>query len=120
MSSRKNIKALSCEDLQKVINCIDAHLNWDLSLIELARLVDMSPYHFSRLFKKTTGISPYQYLINRRIERVTHLLASTNLCIAEIARLTGFSSHSHLCLMFRKHMSVSPNHYRTDVCKVVF
>ncbi len=111
---KENTNALSRKDLQQVIDYIDAHLDWNLGLTELANLIDMSHYHFSRLFKKSMGVSPHRYLIERRIERVTHLLVSTNLSIAEIARLTGFSSHSHLCLTFRKHLSVTPDQYRAD------
>jgi AraC family transcriptional regulator len=112
----ENTNALSCKDLQQVVDYIEAHLDWDLGLTELANLVDMSHHHFSRLFKKSMGVAPHRYLIERRIERVTHLLVSTNLGIAEIAKLTGFSSHSHLCLTFRKHLSVTPDRYRTDIC----
>jgi AraC family transcriptional regulator len=109
---KKNTSALSRKDLQQVIDYIEAHLDWNLGLTELANLVDMSHYHFSRLFKKSMGVSPHRYLIERRIERVTHLLVSTNLSIAEIAKLTGFSSHSHLCITFRQHLSVTPDLYR--------
>jgi AraC family transcriptional regulator len=109
---KENTNALSRKDLQQVVDYIDAHLDWNLGLTKLANLVDMSHYHFSRLFKKSMGVSPHRYLIERRIERVTHLLVSTNLSIAEIAKLTGFSSHSHLCITFRQHLSVTPDLYR--------
>ena len=114
-SIKEQNDVLPQQDLRQVVDYVDTHLDRNLGLTELANLVCMSHYHFARLFKKSLGVSPHQYLIKRRIDRVTYLLASTNLGIAEIAELTGFSSHSHLCLTFRKHLSVSPDRYRIEM-----
>lgn len=108
----KNTKALPHKDLRLVVDYINAHLDHNIGLTQLASLVDVSRYHFARLFKQSTGVSPHQYLIERRLERATGLLVSTKLAIAEIAERSGFSSHSHLCLAFRQHLSVSPDKYR--------
>jgi AraC family transcriptional regulator len=108
----ENNDILHQKDLRQVVDYVDAHLDQNLSLTDLANLVGRSNYHFARLFKKTLGVSPHQYLIERRTERATRLLVNTNLSMAEIAQFTGFSSHSHFCLTFRKHMSVTPALYR--------
>lgn len=98
--------------LLQVVDYINAHLDQNISLASLGELVHMSHYHFGRLFKQSTGFTPYQYLIERRLERVKSLLANTDLSIAEIAKCTGFSSHSHLTRLFCKHLSVTPRKYR--------
>ncbi|MFM2303322.1 MAG: hypothetical protein RLZZ135_731 [Cyanobacteriota bacterium] len=65
----KNNDALHQKDLRQVVDYIDTHLNRNLGLTELANLVGMSHYHFARLFKKSLGVSPRQYLIERRNEK---------------------------------------------------
>jgi AraC family transcriptional regulator len=109
---REDTNSLSHKDLQQVTDYINAHLDQNLGLTDLSNLVGISYYHFARLFKKSTGSSPGRYLIECQLERATHLLVSTNLGISEIAKCTGFSSHTHFGYTFRKHFSVSPNQYR--------
>ena len=98
--------------LRQVVDYINAHLDQNLGLASLAELVQMSHYHFGRLFKQSTGVTPYQYLIECRLERAKSLLVNTDLSIAEIAKRTGFSSHSHLTRLFCKHLSVTPHEYK--------
>ena len=111
-SLEKNTNVLSDDDLQQVIEYINNHSDRDLALKELADLINISYYHFSRLFKRSTGLSPYQYLIEHRLSRATHLLKNTNLDIGEIAKRTGFTSHSNFCRTFHQYLSLSPKHYR--------
>jgi AraC family transcriptional regulator len=110
--TKEDTNSLSSKDLRQVIDYIDAHLDQNLGLKDLANLVGISHHHFARLFKKSTGVSPGRYLIGCQLERATHLLASTNINIGEIAKRTGFSSHTHFGYVFRKHLSVTPNQYR--------
>lgn len=98
--------------LRRVINYINSNLAQNLSLDDLAQLVHVSSSHFGRLFKQSIGLTPYQYLIERRIEKAKSLLNETELNIADIAEVTGFTSHSHLTTHFRKHVSVTPHAYR--------
>jgi AraC family transcriptional regulator len=98
--------------LQQVIDYVNANLAQDISLTELAKLVQMSSYHFGRLFKQSIGVSPYRYLIERRIERAKSLLTNTDLTVAEIAERTGFNSHSYLTRIFRQHLSTTPKAFR--------
>jgi AraC family transcriptional regulator len=67
----------------------------------------MSPYHFSRLFKESTGFSPHQYVIERRVQQAKELLGSTTLPIAEIALLCGFANQSHLNRHLKRLFGVS-------------
>ncbi|NEQ66650.1 MAG: helix-turn-helix transcriptional regulator [Symploca sp. SIO2D2] len=100
--------------LLKVLDYIDAHLSQEVTLGDLAQQVDMSQFHFGRLFKQSLGISPYQYLLEQRIERAKQLLKQTDQPIVNIALDCGFSSHSHLNRKFRQLTGMTPKAYRTD------
>ena len=97
--------------LKQVIDYIDADLDRDLSLKELATVVQMSPNYFSQLFKQTTGITPHQYVIRYRIERAKHLMQQNKLSLAEIATQVGFVDRSHLHRHFRRLVGVTPKTY---------
>ena len=98
--------------LLQIVDYIDAHLSQNLGLADLAQLLDMSQFHFSRLFKRSVGISPYQYLLQQRIERAKQLLKQTDRPITDLALLCGFNSHSHLSKQFRQTTGVTPRAYR--------
>jgi AraC family transcriptional regulator len=69
--------------LQRVAQYVHDNLHRELRLAELSGLVHMSPYHFARLFKQSTGVSPHRFLVQRRIEQARALLGSQTLPIAE-------------------------------------
>lgn len=98
----------------QVLEYIDEHLHRDIKLADLAQLLDISQFHFSHLFKQAIGTSPYQYLLQQRIERAKQLLKQTNRSIIEIALLCGFNSHSHLSKQFRQLTGMTPTAYRTS------
>lgn len=98
--------------LKQVLDYIDAHLDQDLKLTNLAQLLDMSQFHFSRLFKQSLGRSPHQYLLGQRIERAKQLLKQTDQSILDIALASGFNSHSHLSRQFRQLTGMTPKAYR--------
>ena len=93
--------------LRQVLDYIHAHLEQDLSVEAIATLLKMSPYYFSRLFKQSTGLSPYQYIIQGRVERAKQLLHQ-GLAIADIAYSVGFTSQSHLNRHFKRLVGVTP------------
>jgi AraC family transcriptional regulator len=78
----------------------------------MAKVVGVSRYYFVRLFKNSTGLTPYQYLIECRLEKAKDLLINTQLPISNIAHLSGFATHSHLTKVFQKHLSITPKIYR--------
>ena len=98
--------------LQQVLDYIDAHLDQDIKLTDLAQLLDMSQYHFSRLFKQSLGTSPYQYLLQQRVECAKELLKNTDRLITDIAFACGFNSHSHLSKQFRQLTGMTPKAFR--------
>ncbi len=97
--------------LQQTIDYIHAYLDSDLSLNQLAASIQMSPHYFSRLFKKTTGFTPHQYVINCRIEKAKDLLKKGKLSIAEIAQEVGFVDQSHLHRCFKRKVGITPKQF---------
>jgi AraC family transcriptional regulator len=100
--------------LSQVLDYIDAHLEQDIKLADLATLLNMSQFHFSHLFKRAIGTSPYQYLLQQRIERAKKLLKDRDRSIMEIALMCGFNSHSHLSKQFRQATGMTPKAYRSN------
>jgi AraC family transcriptional regulator len=99
--------------LRRVAQYIQDNLHRELRLVELSSLVNMSPYHFARLFKRSTGVSPHRFLVQRRIEQARALLAAEPLSIAEIARSVGFRTPSHFTTTFRRVTGITPTIYRS-------
>ncbi|WP_017317808.1 helix-turn-helix domain-containing protein [Mastigocladopsis repens] len=101
--------------LCSTLEYINDNLENELTLAQLASVVQMSPYHFARLFKKSTGFTPHQYVMNCRIERAKILLAEKKLSVVEICEYVGFRSPSHFIALFRKHTSMTPKAYRNQL-----
>ncbi|MBD3887605.1 helix-turn-helix transcriptional regulator [Phormidium tenue FACHB-886] len=94
--------------LRQVIAYIDAYLDRDLTLAELAAVAQMSPNYFTQLFKQSTGLTPHQYVIQRRVEWAKRLLIAGKLTIANIALQVGFAHQSHLNRHFKRWVGVTP------------
>jgi AraC family transcriptional regulator len=100
--------------LRAVLEYIEEHLDGGPSLAQLAEVVRLNPYHFARQFKAATGLPPHQYVILRRVERARYLLqAGTDLSLAEVALLVGFSDQSQLSHHFKRLVGVTPGQFRT-------
>lgn len=106
------VDGLSASKLTLVIDYINAYLERDLKLNELSDIVQISPYHFLRLFKKSLGTTPHQYILQQRIDRAKYLLKSSNLDIAEIAFRVGFCDSSHLTRCFKRILGKTPSQWR--------
>jgi AraC family transcriptional regulator len=103
---------LSPWQLRRVLDFIAAHLNEDPSIAELARECGLSSGYFSRAFRQTTGVTPHQWLIRRRVERARQLLLGNGLGLADIALVCGFVDQSHFTRVFAKLESDSPGSWR--------
>lgn len=101
--------------LGRVLEYIDANLNRDIHLDELANIAALSSFHFARLFKVSTGSSPHQYMLQRRVDRAKELLRNPGLSLSQISLETGFSDQSHLTNVFRRSLGVTPSAYRTHL-----
>ncbi len=99
---------ISQHKLRLVTDYINDYLERELSLDELAAIAQLSPYHFSRTFKQSTGISPHQYVIQQRVERAKQLLLQGKMSLSEIAIACGFSHQSHLNRHFKRITGVTP------------
>ena len=103
---------LSGYKLRRVQEFIDANLDADLSLANLASIADLSQFHFARAFRRSTGQTTQQYLTARRIERAKQLLAENDLPLVEISLQTGFKNQSHFTALFRKYTKFTPKTWR--------
>jgi AraC family transcriptional regulator len=98
--------------VRAAIDYIETHLSHDLSIDSIAAAVNMSSFRFARGFKKATGRSPHQFLLDRRIELAKDLLRSTRGKLADIAQTVGFANQSHFAAVFRQRCQMTPKAYR--------
>lgn len=103
---------LSKQKLKQAVEYIQEHLHKDLSLSEIANELGMSQYYFCRLFKRSTGISPHQYLIRQRVEQAKHLLRQPERSITSVAMDCGFANQSHFAKCFRQCTGINPKEFR--------
>jgi AraC family transcriptional regulator len=99
---------------ERLIAFVDENLGSDLGLTRLAAVAGYSPDHFARLFKRAFGLSPYQYVLERRVERAKSLLRDRSHSIAEVAMLCGFASQAHFHTTFKARTGVTPGAYRKN------
>ena len=111
---RQQPGGLSRSALQQVTDYIEANLARDLTLVEIAAVAHLSPYHFARMFKRSTGSSPHQYLIARRVERAKGLLLAGTLTIAQVAAAVGFADQSHFTRQFGSLVGTTPRQFLRD------
>jgi AraC family transcriptional regulator len=100
--------------LRRVTEFIEANLEHDLTLAEIAEVAELSPFHFARAFKQATGSTPIQFLTHRRIDLAKHLLVESELPIVEIGLRAGFKNQSHFTTLFRKITAMTPKAYRNE------
>jgi AraC family transcriptional regulator len=98
--------------LQRAVNLIESDFSKDISLEDLASAAAMSPFHFSRSFKRATGLPPHQYLASRRVEAAKALLKTTTLPIIEIGFRVGYQDVSHFTQLFKRFTGVTPGEFR--------
>ncbi len=104
--------ALQAYKLHRVIELMNRQLADDFCLAALAEAAQLSEYHFSRLFKRATGLTPSHYFIRLRMARARQLLLETDLSVIAIGLEVGYSSASHFSQIFRREVGVTPSAYR--------
>lgn len=103
---------LSRAKMRIVLDYLNAYLDRNISLAELADLVDMSRYHFLRLFRASSGRTPHRYLVERRVEVAKTILLREDVPLAEIAYRVGFADQSHFTRHFRRITGAPPGRLR--------
>lgn len=97
---------------EEVISYINEHFAEDITVKELAARASLSQYHFIRTFKRETGFTPHEYIVNIRMNTAKYLLKNSALSIKDICFQTGFSCESVFCSAFKKHQGLTPLAYR--------
>ena len=105
-------KGLSPAQKRCLVEYVRANLSANISVTELAELVQMSPSHFARMFKASFAMTPYQFVMRERVEGAKDLFAGTNSSAIEVAMAFGFASQSHFAKVFRQFTGVTPKQYR--------
>jgi AraC family transcriptional regulator len=110
--TKSTLRESSDTALSNILEYIEMHLDQELTLDILANQIQLSPQYFAQTFKQLTGTSPYQYVIQQRIERAQHLLLHSDDSIAQVSLKVGFQDQSRFTKMFRARVGVSPRQYR--------
>jgi AraC family transcriptional regulator len=100
--------------MRKVVDLVHAQIDGDLSLEELADAAGLSINHFSEMFRQSTGLSPHQFVLHRRIDRAKELLRASEIRVLDVAVACGFETQQHFARVFRKVCGASPTEYRLE------
>ena len=111
---KSSVEPLPPRILRRIRDRIEAELDTELSLVSLAKESGYSRAHFLRMFRAATGLTPHQYLLERRLSAAQQLLRQSTMTLADIALKCGFSSQTHMNDVFRKRLGVTPLEYRRD------
>ena len=95
-----------------VENYIHTYLERPLSVEQLAKVADLSPSHFLRAFRETTGMPPHKFVLVKRLEAAERLLLTTDMPLAQVSALTGFSNHSHMTATMKRFRATTPSAIR--------
>jgi AraC family transcriptional regulator len=88
------------------------HIDENVGLEQLAAIIGLSPFHFARAFRQSTGMPPHRYQLTLRMTQARRMLATTDASVTEIAFAVGYQSSQALARLFRSEMGVSPSDYR--------
>jgi AraC family transcriptional regulator len=116
-SARAGSRLAPCT-LARLGEFIEARLQESVTLEQLARVAQLSPFHFARCFKASTGLAPHQYVLARRIELAKRKLMTTSLPVHEVAWAAGFENISHFRRQFARQIGVLPGALRAATTRV--
>jgi AraC family transcriptional regulator len=105
---------LGAARLRRIKELVDAKMEDDLGLDEMAESVGLSTAHFARMFRKSTGETPHQFVLRQRIERAKTMLRGPDARVLDVAVACGFKTQQHFAQVFRDVCRVSPTEYRQD------
>jgi AraC family transcriptional regulator len=111
-AERKFAGGMAPSMLRRSIDFMEAHLEGDLRLSDVAREVGLSASHFIRSFRESTGKTPHQFLLHRRVERARSLMRDRRAPLTEVALASGFADQHHMARIFRRITRMTPSSYR--------
>jgi AraC family transcriptional regulator len=117
-AERPSSGGLTHEKARLIVEYVEANLGRHMSIRELANLVQLGPYHFVRMFKRSLALTPHRYVLERRIERAKELLQSSCAPLAEIGLSLGFNTQSHFTSTFHRLVGNTPGEFRQIVGSV--
>jgi AraC family transcriptional regulator len=100
--------------LRTVKELVHARMEDELTLSEMAQSVELSTSHFSRMFHRSTGETPHQFVLHQRIERAKEMLRDANERVLDVAVACGFKTQQHFARVFRQVCGASPTEYRQE------
>jgi AraC family transcriptional regulator len=101
--------------LRMIKELVNAKMEDDLSLDDMAQSVGLSTAHFARMFRKSTGATPHQFVLRQRLERAKAMLRAPDARVLDVAVACGFKTQQHFAQVFRDVWGVSPTEYRQDL-----
>ena len=101
--------------LRRIRELVHAKMEDDLSLDEMAESVGLSTAHFARMFRKSTGETPHQFVLRQRLERAKTMLRAPDARVLDVAVACGFKTQQHFAQAFRDIWGVSPTEFRQDL-----
>jgi AraC family transcriptional regulator len=101
--------------LRRIRELVDVKMEDDLSLDEMAESVGLSTAHFARMFRKSTGETPHQFVLRQRVERAKAMLRAPDARVLDVAVACGFKTQQHFAQVFRDVCRVSPTEYRQEL-----
>jgi AraC family transcriptional regulator len=103
---------LSKHRLSDVIDYIHSNLHRNLGVAEIASVAFISPYYFGKLFKRSTGQTVHQYVLDQRVRSAQSLLSTTDIGLSDIASSVGLANQSHFTTVFKTKLGVTPGYFR--------
>jgi AraC family transcriptional regulator len=116
-SQRRYQGGLGAARLRRVTELMQAKIEEELTLQEMAECAELSTAHFSEMFRKATGESPHQFLLRQRVERAKEMLREAEMRVLDVAVACGFKTQQHFARVFRRICGASPTAYRYEVLR---
>ena len=114
-SPESSLGGMAPSALRRCVELMEARIEGNIRLSELAREVGFSTSHLIRSFRQSTGKTPYQFLLHQRVERAQSLMQDHRTALTEVALASGFADQHHLARVFRRITGVTPSSYRRSL-----